>query len=123
MTPADRVRRLIESGSVAPEEGERLLAAMAERPASSPLLNPFERFGGGKAATIGAVISAASIAVATSLGVRFDGLLDLHFNRAAPPSLRIAIADQIAAWVVPALGFWAYARAFSRHVRLVTSSG
>ena len=62
MTPAERVRRLVESGSVAPDEGARLLAAMSEAPARSRLwllVDPFERFGGGTAAIAGATFHAA----------------------------------------------------------------
>lgn len=125
MTPAERVRRLMESGSVAPEEGARLLAAMSEAPARSRLwllVDPFERFGGGTAAIVGVIISVASIAV-SRLGVRFDGLLDLHVDRAAVPSLRVALTNQLAGWLFPALCFWAYARLFSRHVRLLDFVG
>lgn len=126
MTPSERVRRLIASGAVAPDEGERLLAAMHDAPRPSRLamlVNPFDRFGGEAAAALGALVSVASIAVARLFGVRFDGLLDLHFNAAAPPTLRVAMIDQLAGWLVPALCFWAYARAWSKHVRLVDFVG
>ncbi len=125
MTPAERVRRLVDSGSVAPEEGVRLLAAMSEAPPRSrleALVDPFERFGGGTAAALGAVISVASIAV-SRLGVRFDGLLDLHIHRAVVPSLRVALGDQLVGWLLPAVCFWAYARAITRHVRLADFIG
>jgi hypothetical protein len=78
------------------------------------LIDPFERFGGGTAAALGAIISAVSVVVARVVGVRFDGLLDLHFNRAHPPSLRTALVDQLAAWLVPAICFWLYAYVMSR---------
>lgn len=125
MTPSERVRRLVASGSVAPEEGARLLAAMSEAPPRSPLsffVDPFERFGGVTAVALGAIISAASVGV-SRFGVRFDGLLDVHINRAVVPSLRVALLDQVAGWIVPALFFWAYARVLSKHVRLVDFVG
>ena len=125
MTPAERVHRLVEAGSIGPEEGARLLAAMRERPPRSRLtllIDPFERFGGGKAAIAGGLISAASIAV-SQLGVRFDGLLDMHVNRGAVPPISVALVDQLAGWILPALCFFAYARVFSRHVRLVDFVG
>jgi hypothetical protein len=125
MTPAERVRRLVESGSVAPDEGERLLAAMREASTGKGrlalLLDPFERFGGGTAAAAGVVICLASLA-ASRLGARFDGLLDLHFAHEAVP-LRIALLDQLAGWLLPAFGFWGYARLLSRHVRLLDFIG
>jgi hypothetical protein len=125
MTPAERVHRLVASGSVAPEEGARLLAAMSEAPPRSRLallVNPFERFGGGTAAALGAVISVASIAV-SRFGVRFDGFLDVHVNRAALPSLHVAIVDQLVGWLLPALCFWVYARILTRHVRIIDFVG
>ncbi|MBN9161703.1 MAG: hypothetical protein BGO98_38880 [Myxococcales bacterium 68-20] len=125
MTPSERVRRLVESGSVAPDEGARLLAAMSEAPARSRLwllVDPFERFGGGTAAITGALISVLGLAV-SRLGVRFDGFLDLHVDRSAVPSLHVALCDQLVAWLLPAVCFWAYARLFTRHVRLVDFVG
>ena len=125
MTPAERVRRLVEAGSVAPDEGARLLAAMSEAPARSRLwllVDPFDRFGGGTAAIAGAIISVLGIAV-SRLGVRFDGFLDLHVDRAVVPPFRVALSDQLVAWLLPAVCFWAYARVFTRHVRLVDFVG
>lgn len=123
-TPAERVRHLVEAGTLAPEEGERLLAAMEQPPRSrlSAMLNPFERFGGGAAALAGLVIAALSTLVALLLGVRFDGFLDLHIPPSAPP-LRVAVVDQLSAWLVPALCFWAYARVLQRHVRMIDFVG
>lgn len=125
MTPAERVRRLIEAGSVAPEEGARLLAAMSSAPKRSPLftlIDPFERFGGGVAAAGGLVVSLASIAV-SRLGVRFDGFLDMHVNPGVAPPLRVALLDQLVGWILPAICFWAYARLLTRHVRLLDFVG
>lgn len=125
MTPAERVRRLVESGSVAPGEGERLLAAMRAAPPRSrlaALVDPFDRFGGGTAALLGAAVAVASVAV-SRLGVRFDGLLDLHVDRASVPALHVAIADQIAGWLLPAVSFWLFARVFGKHVRLLDFVG
>jgi hypothetical protein len=128
-TPAERVRRLVDAGSIAPEEGDRLLAAMskersrANASSASVVLNPFERFGGGTAAVIGLVVSVLSIAV-SRLGVRFDGLLDLHIPNSVPP-LSVSIVEQIASWIVPAICFWAYARLVTQrgHVRVIDFIG
>jgi hypothetical protein len=127
MTPAQRVRARVESGSLTAEEGARLLAAMHESPPASPahrvsLLDPFERFGGGTAVLLGAVISIASIA-AEQLGIRFDGFIDVHVARNHTPTWWSAVADQLGGWILPALGFWAYARVFSRRVRVVDFLG
>jgi hypothetical protein len=125
MTPVERVRGLVDAGTVAPEEGERLLAAIAREPVRSPiwvLVNPFDRFGGGVAVAIGVVVSALSVWV-TRLGIRFDGFLDLHVAHAHLPDLRISVIEQLAAWVLPAFLFWAYARAVARHVRPIDFLG
>jgi cytochrome c oxidase subunit IV len=126
MTPADRVRRLVASGSVAPEEGARLLEAMS---AASPrsklglLVDPFERFGGGVSAAIGLAIAVFSVVLVTRTSVRFDGLFDLHITERGAASLRTALVEQLASWIVPAILFWIYARVLSRHVRLIDFVG
>ena len=125
MTPAERIRGLIEAGKVAPREGERLLAAVAQEPVRPPvwiLLNPFDRFGGGVAALLGLVVAGLSIGSAR-LGVRFDGFLDLHDASRGPVALTTAIVDQVAAWILPAACFWAYAHVVARHVRPVDFLG
>jgi len=123
MTPADRIRKLVADGRVGTAEGERLLATL-ERAGSGKLarLDPFVRFGGGVAAVVGVVGAVASLGIAR-LGVRFDGVLDLHVGAAHAPSITTAVADQAVAFVLPALAFWAYARAQSAHVRLVDFFG
>jgi len=125
MNPVERVRRLVEAGTVAPEEGERLVAAMDRAPGRSPLwllVNPFDRFGGGVAAAAGVVVGALGIG-ATRLGAHFDGFLDLHVSRAHVSPIRVALVEQVAAWLLPAALFWAYARVFARHVRVVDFVG
>ena len=124
MTPVERVERLVRSGTVDEEEGRRLLAALHAEPAPSMvrlLLNPFERVGGGLAAAIGLGVSLASIVVARS-GVRFDGVLDLHIPHHGVATY-VAFADQIVSWPLAAIVFYAYARLFSRHLRLLDFVG
>jgi hypothetical protein len=124
MTPSERIRRLVEAGSVLPDEGKRLLDAMPDeksRGGQFLVINPFDRFGGGKAVLIGLLISILSILV-TRLGVRFDGLLDLHVVRAIP-SLQASIFEQVGAWLIPSLIFWAYALATAQHVRVIDFIG
>lgn len=124
MTPDERVRHLVDAGSVAPDEGARLLSAMGRgrsRSLVSTLIDPFDRFGGGKAALAGALVALSCIAV-SRFGVRFDGFFDMHVGRAVP-SLTVAVVDQLASWPLPATVFFLYARVFSRHVRLVDFIG
>ncbi len=124
MTPDERVRRLVDAGSVAPEEGARLLVAMGRgqsRSLASTMLNPFERFGGGTAALAGLLIAAACIGV-SRFGVRFDGFFDMHVVQTVP-SVGVALLDQLVSWPLPAALFFFYARAFSRHVRLLDFLG
>jgi hypothetical protein len=126
MTPAERIRHLIHAGNVAPEEGERLLAALAPESVRSPawiVVNPFDRFGGGAAALAGLLVSWLSV-WSTRLGVRFDGFLDLHVApHGHTPPLSLAVIDQVVAWVLPAACFWAYARVVARHARPVDFLG
>ncbi|WP_437591671.1 YIP1 family protein [Sorangium sp. So ce1000] len=123
-TPDERVRALVRDNVIKPAEGERLLATMSPRP---PLrgwrlaLNPFERFGGGIAAAAGLAVAALSVAV-TRLGVRFDGFLDLHAAPAVIPH-RTALLEQVVAWPLPALLFWAYARLLGRRARIIDVLG
>ena len=119
MSPADRIRKLVADGRVAEAEGARLLAAL-EAPRPLAKLDPFVRFGGGIAAAVGVAGAGASIAI-TRLGASFDGALDLHIGHVPP--LGTAIVQQGAAFVLPALAFWAYARTRSAHVRLVDFFG
>ncbi len=124
MTPVERVERLVRAGAVDREEGQRLLAAIDARPAPSPLgllVRPFDRLGGGFAALVGLAVSALSVAIARR-GVRFDGLIDLHLV-VGPVPVRTALLDQLVAWPLAALVFYAYARLVARHVRLVDFLG
>ncbi|MDB4940771.1 MAG: hypothetical protein JWP97_305 [Labilithrix sp.] len=121
VTPAERIENLVRTGSIAPSEGQRLLTALGgegapRRSFARLLTNPFERLGGELTAGIGLVVAALSVGVA-HLGVRFDGALDLHVVRHAV-SVRVALLDQVVAWLVPALLFWLYARALSPGRRL-----
>jgi hypothetical protein len=117
---------MMEAGALAPDEGRKLLEAMAGAPARSRLsflVDPFERFGGGVAAALGLAISTGSIAVGR-LGVRFDGFLDMHASRNhAAPLLRVALLDQGANWLLAALCFWLCARIFTRHARALDFIG
>lgn len=141
LSPSERVRRLVASGAATPEEGERLIAAMVEDAATKArahamghkesllktLLHPYDRYGGGVAATIGLVVSVVSIGV-TQLGVRFDGFLDLHVRPISSGTsglhaIATSAAEQGIVWVLPALCYWAYARLFSRHVRVLDFLG
>jgi Yip1 domain len=128
MNPAERVRGLVRAGAVGPDEGRRLLAALGQAdaaPTRSPawlLVNPFDRFGGGVAASAGLVVGALGV-WATRFGVRFDGFLDLHANRTHVASLRVALVEQLVSWLLPALLFWAYARTASRHARPIDFLG
>lgn len=124
MTPEERVERLVRSGAASADEGKRLLAAIHREPARTvlrALLNPFERIGGGHAVVVGAVVSALSVLLART-GVRFDGFLDMHLPHVVV-STTTALADQLVAWPLGAVFFYAYARVLSSHVRFVDFLG
>jgi hypothetical protein len=128
-TPRDRIRNLVSAGKISAAEGERLHAALTPPSAArSPwfwLLNPFDRFGGGRAVAAGVAVSAISVGL-ERLGVHFDGFLDVHLASNAdrvPVAFGSSMLHQAAGWLVPSLVFWAYARVASGHVRLVDFVG
>lgn len=116
-TPEERVQKMVESGAVAAEEGERLLAAL-HAPPPPRRYDAFERLGERAALGITAVVVAASVGL-SRFGVRFDGLLDQHVGAKAPVPLAHALFDVAAGVLLPALVFFGIARAQSRHVRPV----
>lgn len=126
MNPTDRIQSLVTAGKVSPAEGERLLATLAPaRPRRSlPWLaiDPFDRVGGGIGVVVGAVATGACVALAP-YAVHYDGFLDCHVSTGHAVRLASALVEQGIDWLLPALLFWGYARAMSRHVRLIDFVG
>jgi Yip1 domain len=126
MTPAARIRHLVEAGRVSRDEGERLVAALGPAPTTRSLrslaINPFDRFGGGTALVAGLGIGGASL-LATRLGAHFDGFMDMHASNGTAAPIGASLLEQAASWLLPALLFWGYARAMNPHVRLVDFVG
>ena len=125
MSPSDRIRSLVAAGTVSAQEGERLLRALDAAPVAGSgwrSLDPFVRVGGGTLATIGAAVSALGVAT-SRFGARFDGFIDCHVARGHVVSLPTALVDQAVDWLVPALLFFAYARACTRNVRAIDFVG
>lgn len=123
---AERVRALVASGAISPEEGRKLIAALAPPSAHPPstmalLVNPFERFGGPLAAAVGGVVAVLGGAV-ERLGVRYNGLLDLH-TASRTPTLAECAADQLASFVLPTFIAWCIALVAGRQARLVDLVG
>lgn len=119
MSPRERIEHLVRSGSIDAAEADRLRAAIGSAPSRSWLrlvTHPFERLSGELTSGLGLVVAALSVGVARS-GIRFDGALDVHVAAQAVP-LRVALLDQAVAWLLPALLFWAYARALAPGRRL-----
>lgn len=134
MTPEQRVRALVEAGTMSQTEGSALLAALDEAaatpsatvPASRPrvtelLFSPYERFGGGVAAAVGGLVAIASVLV-TRRGVRMDGLLDLH-KVATAPTWKQALLDQAGGFIAPVCVAWLVAIAFRGRGRWIDFVG
>ena len=126
-TPADRIGNLVSSGKISAAEGERLLLAITPSArARSPwqaIFNPFERFGGERAAVVGVVVCALSLGVGR-LGAHFNGFMDVHLGEGGEvPTLGTSLLEQAASWLAPAILFWVYARFASSHGRLVDFVG
>lgn len=118
-TSRDRVLAMMQRGQVTPEQGAELLTALEEKGRLRGwLLDPCERLSTARALTIGAIVSAASGLAALSLGVRFDGALDLHLTSGAV-TWQQALADQLVSWPLSALAIFAVARAFRAPARLL----
>jgi len=122
-TAEERIKALAESKALAEEDAARLLAAVRRDPASraSAARNPFARYSGEVTSAAGLVVALIGVLVAR-LGVRFDGALDVH-TTASPVPLATAVVDQLVAFPLTALVFWAVARIVARHVRVIDVAG
>jgi hypothetical protein len=122
-SPEERIQSMQRSGVVEAGQAQALLGAIgpAREPAWKILVDPFARHGGGRAAAAGLVISLAGIA-ASRLGLRFDGFLDAHLTGVTPTWGR-ALTDQIVAFPLSALVFWACARIAGGRGRLLDNLG
>jgi len=98
MSTADtrRILGLLAAGRLSPEEANRLLASR-EQPRRPPwwqmLADPFGHLPLGVTLAVGALTVLASLAVATGLGLRFDGALDVHVA-SGPVGWSLALRDQ-----------------------------
>jgi hypothetical protein len=127
-SPADRISHLVSTGKISAAEGERLQLALTQARAKHSawrlLFNPFDRFGGERAAVVGVVVSAASLALGR-FGAHFDGFLDVHAaaRGGLAATFGTSLREQAVAWLVPSLLFWIYARVMASHARIVDFLG
>ncbi len=115
--PEARIRALAKQSRIGASDAARLLAAVKTTPVPPERrFDPFTRLNAvtGMLIGIGASIGAA---VVSRLGVRFDGLLDVH--TASAVTWRQALVDQVAAYLVPAAIFWVLGYALARRGRVV----
>jgi hypothetical protein len=118
-SPADRISHLVSTGKISAAEGERLQLALMAAPRKQSgwrlLFNPFDRFGGERAAVAGVVVSAASLALGR-FGAHFDGFLDVHAaaRGGLAATFGTSLREQAVAWLVPSLLFWIYARVMAK---------
>lgn len=117
-TPQERVLEMMASGQVSREEAEHLLTAL-ERPTKKErwFLDPVGALSTTGAASLALTVTALQLA-AFSVGVRFDGALDVHLS-GAPVHFTTGLVD----WVVsiPVMIVIAYlaARTFKSEARLL----
>ena len=115
--PEARIRALAKQSRIGASDAARLLAAVKTAPlAPERRFDPFTRLNAVTGTLIGLGASAGAAAV-SRLGVRFDGLLDVH--TAAAVTWRQALVDQVAAFLVPAAVFWVLGYALARRGRVV----
>lgn len=77
------------------------------------LINPFTYVAGWRALGWGLVVLAATIAVAVTGRIHYDGVMDLHVSPVTAPGWLYA-CQPVADWLVVALVFWLAGRVFSR---------
>jgi hypothetical protein len=96
---ANRVRQMIAAGQVSPEQGAELLRSLAPSLAQRVrgwLLDPLEHASTTVALLVTALVGALGVVVAVSVGVRFDGALDMHVTNGSV-TLGAALIDQLVA--------------------------
>ncbi len=77
------------------------------------LVNPFTYVAGWQALGWGLLVLAATIAVAVTGRVHYDGVADMHISPVAAPGWFYAF-EPVADWLIVALVFWFAGRIFSR---------
>lgn len=120
----DRIRELVGSGKISPDEAKELLMATATAPKptlAQVFLQPFERFGGGTSALFGLGLGLAALAM-YNWPIRFSGYIDYYVVEHAP-GFRKAAFEQVAAWPIPAVVCWIVLRVMRRPVRFVDALG
>jgi len=115
-----KVLEMVERKKISPDEGETLLAAMSAKPKFSlgALFNPFPQLSEPLAVALAIVAALAGVAVSMTMGIRFDGFLDIH----APTSRvtwTVAALDQLVSWPLAALVLWGLSLPFSRQGRII----
>jgi Yip1 domain len=122
-SPEERIEALRRAGVVAPGQAHTLLGAIGAGPDPwwKIVFDPFARHGGERAAAFGVVVSLAGLA-ASRLGIRFNGFFDMHLAGAAP-AWKVALVDQLVAFPLGALVFWAVARIAGGRGRIVDDVG
>jgi hypothetical protein len=119
-TPEERVREIVRARGLEAEDAERLLASVGRPPARES--NPFRRWSGEKTALVAIPVVLVGL-LASRLGTRFDGALDLHGGGKEAIPAFTAILDQIIAIPLTAVVLFAAARAISKTVRFVDVLG
>jgi hypothetical protein len=117
--PREKILGLVASGKISPSEAELLLGAL--KPARGRvwtwLSSPFELATPAQVWAVALVTGAGSLAL-RPFHLRFDGALDLHLVEATP-RWGLALLDQLVAWPLTALVFWAIGLLSRQRVRLL----
>jgi len=77
------------------------------------LINPFTYVAGWSALGWGLVVLAATVAVAVTGRIHYDGVADMHISPVTAPGWLYAL-QPVADWLIVALVFWLAGRIFSR---------
>lgn len=115
----EKIMDMLAKGQISSEEAQLLLANLASPPKSRSkfLWSPFESLSTKQAIAGGIVALLASVAL-SYLGIRFDGVLDLHYA-ATTASFSQILAESILNWPFLAAALWLGSKFFCRDSRFI----
>jgi hypothetical protein len=116
----ERVLGMLQEGKITKGEADELMRSLSGERGRwrRVLLNPFSRLPTGKGLIGAGIVAALSLVLATRLGIRFDGALDVHASGGSV-TLVFALLDQAVGLLLLAVALWAASRLAAREGRFI----